>query len=148
MSWRQHAAHLRGKIDGLERAASITNDILAGTVWAGSVRQKLKEAMAEVTAELAVPSSGSDTSAKAARNLQPRADSLRWKALEAYANAPGGLTDEEVGEKIGHPRIWPRCSELRTVGLITETDETRMCKRTGQETRVCEITDSGLAVLG
>lgn len=106
------------------------------------------------------PNSGPATSRKAAAALSMRAGSLRVRALQVYGQMrrsmmlgdipmelQGAITDEEVGDALGHTRIWPRCSELRAMGLIEPTGEQRVVERTGQAAECCRITAAGLEVL-
>lgn len=101
------------------------------------------------------PNSGPATSRKAAAALSMRAGSLRVRALQVYGQVwrdismerLGAITDEEVGEALGHPRIWPRCSELRAMGLIEPTGIERVVERTGQVAECCRITEAGIEVL-
>lgn len=94
------------------------------------------------------PNSGPATSRKAAAALSMRAGSLRVRALQVYGQVwRWAITDEEVGEALGHPRIWPRCSELRAMGLIEPTGIERVVERTGQVAECCRITEAGIEVL-
>lgn len=93
------------------------------------------------------PNSGPATSRKAAAALSMRAGSLRVRALQTYTLGLGVWTDEEVGEMLDHSRIWPRCSELRAMGLIEPTGIERVVERTGQAAECCRITAAGLEVL-
>jgi hypothetical protein len=63
-----------------------------------------------------------------------------------------GMTDEEVGmrTKVGTSSMfdlrvcyWKRCSELRKLGLIEPTGETRVSSA-GQKQQVCRITQTGV----
>lgn len=146
MSWKLQAAEVAGMLNAFSRTRAFieqghpTERILA---W-------LDEAVAQTLQALPAPNSGPETSAMAARNMRMTKDSLRHKALAVYAKA-GPSTDEEVGEAIGHPRIWPRCSELRSMGLIAPTGETRIVERTQQEADCCDLTPAGrnaLAAMG
>lgn len=139
MTWKLEAAERAGALrayrDVLEqkgRAAGITD-------------QWLRERMRTEAESLRAPNSGPATSVAAARSLKLTKDSLRWRALAAYEDAD--RTDEEVGDIVNHPRIWPRCSELRAMGLIQPTGETRFVPRTGQQAAVCCLTDAGRAAL-
>jgi hypothetical protein len=73
-------------------------------------------------------------------------DCLLWTY---YTNA--GLTDEEAGmstpwkdSNMFDHRVcyWKRCSELRKLGFINPTGETRLSSA-GQPQQVCEITTAG-----
>lgn len=64
-----------------------------------------------------------------------------------------GLTDEECGMRtpwkdstMYDERVcyWKRCSELRKLGFISPTGETRTSSA-GQEQQICQITDDGFA---
>jgi hypothetical protein len=143
-TWKAEAAYMHGQIDALQQFAQCLLDELVLSTWQ---RQRIpalaSERCAEIMHRLRVPSSGSSTSKKAARASSITAGSLRARVLTAHLSSSEGMTDEEVGNAIGHARIWPRCSELRSLGLLRATEATRKCDRTGQETRVYQLTDSG-----
>ena len=144
MSWRQEAAVIRGRIDGLMWVLKIMakQDLATHGDLVSVIRDQI-----EVEAKsLPVPDSGPATSKDAAKSMTIKAGSLRHRALIEYAKGP--LTDEEVGDRMGHPRIWPRCSELRSLGLIQDTGEVRAVPRTKRECSICEITSSGRVLHG
>jgi hypothetical protein len=63
----------------------------------------------------------------------------------------GAMTDEEAGLASGlalKPKCcyWKRCSELRAMGLIIPTGETRLSSA-GSAMQVCEITQEGKEAL-
>lgn len=145
MSWKQEAANVRGMITGLSAARAIVIERISHLPQCEGVVREISNMLAAAERSMPVPDSGPSTSKRAAKSMTCKAGSLRHKVLEQFANAK--LTDEEVGDRIGHPRIWPRCSELRSMGLIEETDQTRLCRRTGMHVRVCQITEQGLALL-
>lgn len=69
-----------------------------------------------------------------------------------WSRTDGGLTDEECGMKtpwkestmyVERVCYWKRCSELRKLGFIDVTGETRK-SCAGQEQQVCEITIEGI----
>jgi hypothetical protein len=75
------------------------------------------------------------TSRAAARRLDTR--TILGQLCFAYANAGAvGLTDEEAGTRIGKPGAWKRCSDLRRLGYIVATGETRTGS-SGREAIVC-----------
>ena len=81
------------------------------------------------------------TSHAAARSLDTR--TILGQLCAAYADAGAvGLTDEEAGARIGKPGAWKRCSDLRRLGYIVATGDTRtglsgregiVCRRQGGE---------------
>lgn len=70
-----------------------------------------------------------ETSREGARAVSLRAGSQKARLFGAYQGAlPAGLTDEEAARVSGVPERscwWKRCNELRDLGLITPTGETR-----------------------
>ena len=76
--------------------------------------------------------------------VMPRAwNTHKARLLAAYADAPNGLTDEEACQIAGLERGgWKRCSDLRTLGWIRPTLQTRTAT-SGLEQQVCEITQTG-----
>lgn len=77
--------------------------------------------------------------------------SQRDLILATYFRVGSGLTDEECGlstqwkdSNMFDHRVcyWKRCSELRKLGFITPTGETRISSA-GQPQQVCEITRVG-----
>ncbi len=143
MSWRDESQAARGRISALTELQAWMQ--AARPVFTGEVAARIRHMLQQAEEALRVPNSGPATSKAAAKAMTVGVGTLRHKALLAYAGAPH--TDEEVGEAIGHPRIWPRCSELRAMGLIQETGDVRLCRRTGLEVAVCAITDAGRAIL-
>lgn len=143
MSWRDESQAARGRISALTELQAWMQ--AARPVFTGEVAARIRHMLQQAEEALRVPDSGPATSKSAAKAMTVGVGTLRHKALLAYE--AGGRTDEEVGESIGHPRIWPRCSELRAMGLIQETGDVRLCRRTGQDVAVCELTDAGRALL-
>lgn len=90
------------------------------------------------------------TSHEAGGKVQVRAGSHRAMVLNEYWKAPEGLIDEQAGERSGLLALrscyWKRCSELRTMGLIVDTGETR-ASSLGNEQMVCKITLEGIRVM-
>ncbi len=144
MRWREEAIRRRGKLEAFADVAKFATE-QRGFILPQQLRDEMQRRMDETAADLPVPDSGPETSKAAAEAMTVGVGSLRHKALRCFLEA--SLTDEEVGERIGHPRIWPRCSELRTMGLIQPTGETRVCRRTAQPCEVCAITEAGLILL-
>jgi len=143
VSWRDDALQTRGRIEAL---AELAEWLRAGRqVLLREIADHVQWMMHEAEHALRAPDRGPATSKSAARSMSVRVGSLRHRALVTYLG--GGRTDEEVGDLIGHPRIWPRCSELRTMGLIAETDEVRRCARTGQDVAVSAITEAGRTMI-
>lgn len=89
-----------------------------------------------------------ETSQKGAAHIRPKAGSQMFRLLEQYRQYPLlGLTDEEATTRAGIERGgWKRCSDLRRLGFVTPTGETRIAS-SGIEQRVCRITEEGLEVL-
>lgn len=86
------------------------------------------------------------TSVQGARDVKPRRTSQAMLLLAEYAHRDG-LTDEEAGLFSGlaqRPKCcyWKRCSELRALGFIIPTGETRLSSA-GSPMQVCEITEVG-----
>jgi len=76
-----------------------------------------------------------ETSKAAARSLRTRP--ILEKLAEAYRSAGSfGLTDEEAGNRTGIEGAWKRCSDLRRLGVIIETQWTRRGS-SGRAARVC-----------
>lgn len=68
------------------------------------------------------------SSKKAARQFTVRKGFHRGDLLLAFAASPAGLTDEEACAKAGLPlssEYATRCSELKRMGLIADTHNTR-----------------------
>jgi hypothetical protein len=85
------------------------------------------------------------TSVLGAGEVKPRRRSQAMLLLAEYLQ--GGMTDEEAGMASGlalKPKCcyWKRCSELRAMGLIIPTGETRL-STAGSAMQVCEITQEG-----
>jgi len=85
------------------------------------------------------------TSVLGAGDVKPRKRSQAMLLLAEYLH--GGMTDEEAGMASGlalKPKCcyWKRCSELRAMGLIIPTGETRLSSA-GSAMQVCEITQEG-----
>jgi hypothetical protein len=75
------------------------------------------------------------TSHAAARSLDTR--TIVAQLSRAYRDAGGrGLTDEVASDIVGADGAWKRCSELRKLGLIVATGETRDGS-SGRAQRVC-----------
>lgn len=90
-----------------------------------------------------------ETSRKGAKAVKPRRQSQAMLLLAEYQNQP--LTDEEAGISSGlaaKPKCcyWKRCSELRAMGLIEDTGDTRP-STAGSAMMVCRITSEGLEAL-
>jgi hypothetical protein len=146
MSWRLEAARRAGRLEAFREVQEVAAAVgVMQTLPGVALRRELERLTTETVAQLSVPDSGPATSQEAARELKVRAGSLRARVLRQYA--VGDWTDEEVGNRIGHPRIWPRCSELRSMGCIRGTSETRECPRTGASVEVCSLTPEGRTVL-
>lgn len=84
------------------------------------------------------------TSQQGAAHIRPKIGSQMHRLLIQYgANRIKGMTDEQAciaaGLTIGG---WKRCSDLRRLGLIEPTGETRT-GTSGVEQRVCRITADG-----
>lgn len=89
------------------------------------------------------------TSHAAADSVTMRSGSARARLLAVYADSAhwGGLTDEEAATGAGlsaRSCWWKRCSELRHLGLIEATGDTR-ATTVGQQAQVCAVTRSGMA---
>lgn len=89
-----------------------------------------------------------ETSAAAARSLSDKTTMLT-RLLAAYHNRRvGGLTAEEATDEAGYEAddgAWKRVSDLRGMGLIEGTDQSRI-GRAGRLQMVLRITDLGKAV--
>ena len=90
------------------------------------------------------------TSHAAAEKINVRAGTHRALLLAEYWKEPGGLTDEEAGERSGLKArgvgYWKRCSDLRNLELVANTGETRKGSQ-GTEQMVCKITLEGLKAM-
>jgi hypothetical protein len=89
------------------------------------------------------------TSREGAKAVKPRKTSQAMLLLAEYQHKP--LTDEEAGIASGlvhKPKCgyWKRCSELRALGLIMDTNTTRPSSA-GCSMMVCEITAAGREAL-
>jgi hypothetical protein len=93
------------------------------------------------------------TDPQTSKNVSKKLDAkLRWGSqrhlvLKTYAENPLGLIDEEAGEISGLRSnrsccYWKRCSELRQMGLIEDTGETRKSE-SGNDQIVSKITFQG-----
>ena len=84
--------------------------------------------------------------AQARPDNQMRWGSHRHMLLKAYGRSKEGLTDEQAGMTTGlfqrRSVYWARCSELRRMGLIRPTNETRQTEAE-QLAAVCVITTKG-----
>lgn len=88
------------------------------------------------------------TSAAGARAVSFRSGTQKHRLLIAYAET-SGLTDEEAAAAARLPSSacwWKRCSELRDVGAIEPTGETRV-GAAGVPRIVCSITEQGWNLL-
>lgn len=74
------------------------------------------------------------TSRIAAKSMAPLAPTLRDRVLALYAQAPNGLTADEVADKLGLTpfSIRPRVSELARLGALTDTMERRANATSGR----------------
>jgi hypothetical protein len=90
------------------------------------------------------------TSRQAAENTVIKRGSQRFRLLVWYNERLMGLTSEEAGELSGLAQkgagYWKRISELRNMGYIQDTGQTRMAK-TGNQQIVCQITRAGRLAL-
>lgn len=66
-----------------------------------------------------------NTSREAAEKIAPRADFLKAKVLAALHVRP--MTPDEIAASLGESilAIRPRCTELKALGLVVATPETR-----------------------
>lgn len=87
------------------------------------------------------------TSAEGARHIRPKAGSQAMRLLVVYAAAPiYGLTDEQAATAAEIHHGWKRCADLRRLGFIEPTGETRPTVA-GVQAMVCRITAAGLEAL-
>jgi hypothetical protein len=87
------------------------------------------------------------TSHEAAVVALGRKGNARRRLLRSFAGHPAGLTDEEAAAYADlslRSEYATRCSELRRLGLIEATDQTRVGE-SGSHRMVSRITDSGVA---
>lgn len=92
-----------------------------------------------------VPARRSDTSAQAARELEPSVARLRGMVLDAFRGAGvAGLTADEVAGRLRLSvlAVRPRVSELRKAGLVIDTGR-RRANRSGRSAMVLRITEGG-----
>jgi len=83
------------------------------------------------------------TSRQAALVMPKAWNTHKARLLAAYAATEAGLTDEEACAQCGLEKGgWKRCSDLRTLGLIAPTLETRTAS-SGLQQQVCRITKLG-----
>ena len=88
-----------------------------------------------------------DTSANGARHITPKRGSQAMRILAVYAEHPiYGLTDEAAAAWAGITHGWKRCADLRRLGFIQATGETRATVA-GVQAMVCRITEQGLEAL-
>lgn len=78
------------------------------------------------------------TSHAAARSMVVPAQTHREILLGVYTTHPCGLTDEQACNIAGIPGGWRRCSELRSLGKIVATGETRIGS-SGRHGIVCAV---------
>lgn len=64
-----------------------------------------------------------DTSHEAARQIEPKAATLRAEVLDVLKRHPRGLDCDEVAEKLGRyfGSVRPRITELKNDGLIVDS---------------------------
>ena len=89
-----------------------------------------------------------DTSHKAADDINVRVGTQRYKILSAFGFG-GAMTADEAQEASGVPVrscYWKRVSELRSIGLISDTGVRRMGS-SGSDQIVSIITAKGREVL-
>lgn len=88
------------------------------------------------------------TSQQGAAHIRPKTGSQMNMLLAAYRKHPiYGLTDEEASTLAGlNNGGWKRCSDLRRLGFIEPTGETRPAL-SGVQQRVCRITGEGIEAL-
>lgn len=88
-----------------------------------------------------------DTGMDAAIAIAEHAKTVQRRALEAFVNAyPSGLTPDQVASELCESilTVRPRCSELKRLGLIRETDATRKNNTSGVNARVMIATPAGI----
>jgi predicted ArsR family transcriptional regulator len=68
-----------------------------------------------------------DTSARAAEGIADRAPNLRTQVLGVLKGEPGGLTSDEIAERLGRAfiSIRPRVTELGNDGFVVDSGERR-----------------------
>ena len=86
-------------------------------------------------------------SANGAKHIRPRAGSQAMRILAVYlAHTVYGLTDEEAAQLAVVHHGWKRCADLRRLGFIEPTGDTRPTVA-GVQAMVCRITPAGLEAL-
>lgn len=86
-------------------------------------------------------------SANGAKHIRPRAGSQAMRILGVYlAHTVYGLTDEEAAQLAVVHHGWKRCADLRRLGFIEPTGDTRPTVA-GVQAMVCRITPAGLEAL-
>lgn len=84
-----------------------------------------------------------DTSKEAAISIDPKKD--MFKLLRVFElKRRAGLTSEEASAKAGITDGWRRVSDLKMLGLIEATGETRKSSKTGRSCQVLRITEKGI----
>ena len=90
------------------------------------------------------------TSVAGGKQVKLRRNSQQHQLLIQYFADPNGLTDEEAAVRAdlfgGLSCWWKRCSELRAMGWISDTGDTRLSSADA-ERMVCVITDAGRQAL-
>jgi hypothetical protein len=90
-----------------------------------------------------------ETSHAAAQKIAPRAGTAKAKLLAAHAAHPDGLTDREAAEIAGvslQSEYATRCSELAKLGLLRDTELTRLDPDTRTARMVRRLTPLGRTV--
>ena len=86
------------------------------------------------------------TSKDAAEKIAPHAKTVRRDVLKEYATASDdGLTPDEAAKLVGNSvlTVRPRCAELKRLGHIKSTGETRK-NASGHSANVLRITVAGM----
>lgn len=124
-------------LEALRRAEAEVDAYLARQAQA-------RDAEVRATTEGKVSTDPKATSARAARDIAPKAGSQRARILSALAEH-GGLTDLEIAGQLGllDNSVRPRRTELVSGGYVVDSGRTRTHR--GREWVVWEATEEGRA---
>lgn len=136
------ADHLAGDLSGREAIDKIRAAVEAHFAAAARITAA-RDAQVVAITEGKVPRDPSTTSARAARNVQPRTGTQRGAVL-AYLACSGGATDYELAQELAmNPStVRPRRGELVETGYVTDSGRRR--EHQGSEWAVWVPTASGL----
>lgn len=87
-----------------------------------------------------------ETSAAGAKHIRHKQSTQAMRILKQYSKDVNGLTDEQAVTLAEIHHGWKRCADLRRLGYIEKTGETRPTIA-GVQAMVCRITKEGIEIL-